>query len=336
MNGKLAGFLLIVAIDLSAVTGSMTHTGVAKVAGEPVQQFVTVEPGVKLEVLDWGGTGEPLLFLSGLGDTAHIYDDFAPRFTAHHHVYGITRRGFGVSSKPEATDENYSADRLGEDVFAVIDALKLDHPVIAGHSIAGEELSWVDSHDPQKVAGLVYLDADWAPAYYDKARGDSWLDMLDVRHRLEALRAGAIYDTAFRQGLTAATDQLSRDLHADNARFAALPNSRPPPPPPPIPLAILFGEEKFTGYHARAMDIVACPHDMTPMFRGPLANDKAGQAAIEADDLTRCMDHSNAFGQAMPWVPVVRIAHANHHLFRSNPDQVERAMNDFMANLSVK
>src|ERR1700733_2944613 len=152
MNGKLAGFLLIVAIDLSAVTGSMTHTGVAKAAGEPVQQFVTVEPGVKLEVLDWGGTGKPLLFLSGPGDTAHIYDDFAPRFTAHHHVYGITRRGFGASSKPEATDENYSADRLGEDVFAVIDALKLDHPVIAGHSIAGEELSWVDSHDPQKVA----------------------------------------------------------------------------------------------------------------------------------------------------------------------------------------
>jgi hypothetical protein len=56
-------------------------------------QFVTVEPGVKLEVLDWGGSGRPLIFLAGAGDTAHRFDGFAPQFVAQHHVYGITRRG---------------------------------------------------------------------------------------------------------------------------------------------------------------------------------------------------------------------------------------------------
>jgi non-heme chloroperoxidase len=45
-------------------------------------QFVTVEPGVKLEVLDWGGTGRPPVFLAGLGDTAHVFDDFAPSYGA--------------------------------------------------------------------------------------------------------------------------------------------------------------------------------------------------------------------------------------------------------------
>ena len=34
-------------------------------------KFVTVAPGVKLEVLDWGGNGPPLVFLAGLGFTAH-------------------------------------------------------------------------------------------------------------------------------------------------------------------------------------------------------------------------------------------------------------------------
>ena len=34
-------------------------------------QFVTVEPDVRLEVLDWGGSGRPLIFLAGNGDTAH-------------------------------------------------------------------------------------------------------------------------------------------------------------------------------------------------------------------------------------------------------------------------
>jgi non-heme chloroperoxidase len=104
-------------------------------------QFVTVDQGVKLEVLDWGGVGRPLIFLTGLGNNAHVYDKFAPKFAEKYHVYAITRRGFGQSSKPAPEVSNYTADRLGDDVLAVIDALKLDHPILAGHSIAGEELS---------------------------------------------------------------------------------------------------------------------------------------------------------------------------------------------------
>src|SRR5262249_6898704 len=104
-------------------------------------RFVTVEKNVVLEVLDWGGTGRPLVLLTGLGNTAHVFDKFAPKLMARYHVYGITRRGFGDSSNPPPTPDNYNADRLGDDVLAVLAALELDHPVLAGHSVAGEELS---------------------------------------------------------------------------------------------------------------------------------------------------------------------------------------------------
>ena len=67
-------------------------------------QMVTVEPGVQLEVLDWGGSGKPLIFLAGAGDTAHRFDGFAPQFTGQHHVYGITRRATGASSQ-SCTDQ---------------------------------------------------------------------------------------------------------------------------------------------------------------------------------------------------------------------------------------
>ena len=59
----------------------------------PQSRMVTVEKDVNLEVLDWGGTGRPLVLLQGLGGVAQEYDNFAREFTAHHHVYGITRRG---------------------------------------------------------------------------------------------------------------------------------------------------------------------------------------------------------------------------------------------------
>src|SRR5580692_11792545 len=101
-------------------------------------RFVTVDNGVRLEVLDWGGSGRPMILLAGGGNTAHVFDDFAPKLTSAFHVYGITRRGFGESG---FSPEGYGADRLGDDVLAVLDSLKLIRPVLVGHSLGGEELS---------------------------------------------------------------------------------------------------------------------------------------------------------------------------------------------------
>ncbi len=60
-------------------------------------QFVTVDDGVRLEVLDWGGSGRAVVLLAGSGLSAHVFDDFAPKLTDCCHVYGITRRGYGVN-----------------------------------------------------------------------------------------------------------------------------------------------------------------------------------------------------------------------------------------------
>ncbi len=57
-------------------------------------QMVPVAPGVNLEVLDWGGSGEAMVLLTGVGDNAHVYDQFAFQFTDYFHVIGITRRGY--------------------------------------------------------------------------------------------------------------------------------------------------------------------------------------------------------------------------------------------------
>src|SRR5262249_2031157 len=119
-------------------------------------RFVAVDKDVRLEVLDWGGSGRPVVPLAGGGDPAHGFAAFAAKLRASGHVYGIARRGFGASSF--AASEN-AADRLRDDVLAVIDALGLDRPVLVGHSVAGAELSAVGTSHPDRVAGLVYLEA---------------------------------------------------------------------------------------------------------------------------------------------------------------------------------
>jgi pimeloyl-ACP methyl ester carboxylesterase len=125
-------------------------------------RFVSVEPNVRLEVLSFGGTGRPIVLLAGLGNTAHVFDDLGPALTTFGSVYGVTRRGFGVSSKATT---GYDVDRLGEDVLAAIDTLRLARPLLVGHSIAGQELSYIASAHPDRIAGVVYLDAAYRYAF---------------------------------------------------------------------------------------------------------------------------------------------------------------------------
>lgn len=122
----------------------------------PKTQYVEVEPDVRLEVLDWGGSGRPLILLAGGGETAHVYDTFAPKLVGANHVFGITRRGFGASSKPKT---GYSSTSLADDILRVIAALKIDKPVLVGHSVAGDEMSSIGARHSERIAGLIYLDA---------------------------------------------------------------------------------------------------------------------------------------------------------------------------------
>lgn len=119
-------------------------------------RFVDVGPGVRLELLDWGGSGPPMLFLAGLDDTGHEFDDFAPRWTGRFHVMALTRRGFGASSQPST---GYEMDSLANDIRVVLDSLHTEKAILVGHSLAGDEMSRFAVAWPGRVSKLVYLDA---------------------------------------------------------------------------------------------------------------------------------------------------------------------------------
>lgn len=121
-----------------------------------VVSFVPVSPGVDLEVLDWGGNGPPLLLVSGLGNTAHVFDDFAHQLTSRFRVVGLTRRGFGASGRPAT---GFDIATRVQDVFAVVGHLAFDRAIMVGHSIAGEEMTRFAGLHPARVRAIVYLDA---------------------------------------------------------------------------------------------------------------------------------------------------------------------------------
>ena len=118
--------------------------------------LIAVSPDVQLEVLDWGGAGEALVFLAGLSMNAHSFDGIAPRFRDRHRVIGITRRGHGASTWPAS---GYDLTTLARDVVSILDSLAIGRAVLAGHSMAGSELTRIASEHPDRVLGLVYIDA---------------------------------------------------------------------------------------------------------------------------------------------------------------------------------
>jgi pimeloyl-ACP methyl ester carboxylesterase len=117
--------------------------------------FVKVN-GIRLHYLDWGGSGDVLLFLAGMGCNAHIFDHFAPHFIDSFHVIALTRRGHGESDHPET---GYDVDTLTEDIRQFMETLEIDKAILVGHSMAGAELSHFAALHSNQVLKLVFLDA---------------------------------------------------------------------------------------------------------------------------------------------------------------------------------
>jgi non-heme chloroperoxidase len=93
--------------------------------------------------------------------------------------------------------------------------------------------------------------------------------------------------------------------------------------------AIMSGMQKYNKIPVPILAIYAVPHD-----QGPQADpDPQKKAAQEARDLETVGAVAKAFETGLPTAKVVRIAHANHFVFRSNEADVLREIDAFVGGL---
>jgi pimeloyl-ACP methyl ester carboxylesterase len=211
-------------------------------------------------------------------------------------------------------------------VLAVMMALHIDHPVLVGHSIAGQELSSIGSRFPEKVSGLIYLDAATGFAFYDSAHPLIAIEMNEIKRRIDEIEAGGVDEQKKLLELEAVVAKFEVTLHQSNAEIANLP---PLPPRSPISAALNFGAQKYTSIPVPALAIYACPHNWD---RFP-ANEPDRKAALIADDKARCTAWADAFRHGVPSARIVLIANADHYIYLSNEAQVVAEMDTFLASL---
>jgi len=118
-------------------------------------QYRTVD-GTRLRLID-SGNGTPVVFIHGFG--ASIYGwryQLPPAVTAGYRVVAFDNRGFGFSDKPAHGYTNAAYAHL---VVSLLDSLGIASAVLVGHSMGGAIAAEVALTYPDRVRGLVLIDA---------------------------------------------------------------------------------------------------------------------------------------------------------------------------------
>ncbi len=295
-------------------------------------RHIPVSPGVQLEVLDWGGTGSPLVFLAGFGNSAHVFDIFAPEFVPHFRTLGITRRGFGASDKPAS---GYDTVSLVRDIIAVLDSLGIRRASLAAHSFGGSELNYLAVRYPNRIDRLIYLDAavdhrelydspDWLAAFpteppyptYGEYGGESlrawllWAERLSGPGYPEAeIRSMFRFDRAGMATGRTAADSLDRILQR-----GTLP-------------------ARLSGIRAPVLAIYAIPGSAPVMFPFWNTMDPTGRARAQRNYQTIAAawrKQIERFRTEVEHIRIREIPGARHYVFLTHPGEVRHEMLDFL------
>jgi non-heme chloroperoxidase len=301
-------------------------------------RWITVDSSVRLEVLDWGGSGPPLVLL-GCYVSAHAYDEFAPKLTNQFRVFSVTRRGIGASDKPAT---GYAVQRSVDDLLEVLDALKAQKSLLVGNSCAGQVLTMFAAQHSDRLSGLVYLDGASDPTMTPADVGATMPDPATLPRPLkpspapdnssfEALRASqrstrgwAFPEAELRQQYAANPDgSVGRALMSPAIRRAITTDARLKPDYSGIRVPVLAMYQREPPFEQVAANFLIRNEQERTALRQEYAATRALYVRWQQDLLA-----------AVPTARVVELTGANLYMFLSNVDDVLREIRAFGAAFS--
>jgi non-heme chloroperoxidase len=289
-------------------------------------KFIKGSTNNTLEVLDWGGKGQPILFLTGLGNTAHVFVDFAPKFTDKFHVYVMSRRGYGAS---EQTANGYGVDTLANDILAVTKALQLNKVILIGHSIAGDEISKFASSYPDRVDKVIYLDAAYDRTNLDSLNSHMPAFPEPTTQDLSSLESIKNF-RAKTEGISIPDEELKNQIvFSSDGSFQKLVT------PEFIPALILKGVERpdYKNITCPALAIYAISGSVNQLF--PFYPSLDAENKKRADAYFRfysnfAEEQGETFKKEVKNGTVTVIKGGHHYVFISNPFDTEKLIREFL------
>ena len=122
------------------------------------------------------GTGRDVLFVSGLGGNASVWDRVVASIGGKCRSITFDQRGIGKSTRGAS---KISTDTLAEDGWRILDKIGEGRPVLVGHSMGGAIVQAMQKQRPDHAAGLV-ISGSWAgPNRFMSALFRMRLDLLE-------------------------------------------------------------------------------------------------------------------------------------------------------------
>jgi pimeloyl-ACP methyl ester carboxylesterase len=109
--------------------------------------------GVELSIIEWAGTGDPILLLYATGFHSRCWNQVVKRLPGRH-IYAVDLRFHGASGDNGTTDWRVMAD----DIRQLIERLDLARLVGVGHSLGGHLIARAAAQLPERFKHLVLID----------------------------------------------------------------------------------------------------------------------------------------------------------------------------------
>lgn len=172
MAGWRAGLAGIITVaSLSACAGSEIPIQQLKLAyGLPASQTFEPSPGMRIHFTDEGNrNGRTLVLVHGFAASVYAWRPWTERLGADYRIVALDLPGHGLTETPPGYQA--SLDGNAEIVDALAKHLGLTHFIIAGNSMGGAvSLAYAMKH-PEKLDGVVLVDAAGWPGEGAVRRG---------------------------------------------------------------------------------------------------------------------------------------------------------------------
>jgi pimeloyl-ACP methyl ester carboxylesterase len=125
-------------------------------AGTPFRAQDRIIDGSRIRMIDTGN-GTPVVFIHGIGASMYAWRYTLPAVvSAGYRAVVLDNRGFGFSDQPAHGYRNVDYGRL---IVALLDSLGISSAVLVGHSMGGAIAVDVALAHPERVRGMVLIDA---------------------------------------------------------------------------------------------------------------------------------------------------------------------------------
>ena len=126
---------------------------------------IAVGSGIELHIRKQG-SGDPILMLHGFPDHGGSWRELADLLAPQYRLIMPDLRGYGLSSRPEMVAD-YRMDLLVGDLIGLLDVLGLDQVYLCGHDWGGVLAYELARQMPERIAGLVALNAPPPQVFQD-------------------------------------------------------------------------------------------------------------------------------------------------------------------------